>query len=88
LCTTGGEQRRRRVSDGLGGRLITRERRVLSLERSELTHRKVVVGVGDLRRVELVVGVVGRDDQRGEFVSAISGRFRGLRHNFKPTPVV
>ena len=81
LCTTGVN------SDDAGAPTVAwvtsrvRSDGILLLERREFPHGQVVVGVGNLGRVELVVRVVGGDDQRRELsarASASGGTWGGF----------
>ena len=62
-CRTGWNSPERRGADGLGGRVGRDQRRVVGLELPQLADQEVVLGVGDLRRVERVVALVVVLDQ-------------------------
>ena len=73
----------RRAADPLGRRVGRREVGERGLERDQLAEERVVVGVGQLRRVLLVVEAVGALDRLGELRVAPGGpppaeRRRGL----------
>ena len=57
------EEPRRRRAHGVRGRVRCGERRVLRLELAQLDDEEVVLGVGDLGRVEHVVQLVGAADR-------------------------
>jgi len=59
-----GEEARRRGADGVGGRVGCGQRREVGLELAQLAHQQVVLGVGDLGRVEHVVQLVVVEDLR------------------------
>ena len=62
----GGEQGGERPGDPLGGRLRGTQRRVLVLQPGQLAHERVVLAVGDRRRVEDVVPVCVVVDLRAD----------------------
>ena len=63
--------------DGVRGRVRCGERRVLRLELAQLDDEEVVLGVGDLGRVEHVVQLVGVADQGAQ----LGGARRRLRRD-------
>ena len=76
LCKRG----RRRAADALARRVGRHQRRVLRLQRQQLAHQTVVLGVRDARRVQHVVAVVVLGDFAPQHVDA--GARPGLVHAF------
>ena len=56
------------TTNGLGRAVLPLQLGMLALDRLELVHQRVVVGIGDHRRVSLVVRVAELEDPLGEFL--------------------
>ncbi len=81
-CSTGVNSVEIGAVHGLGRRVGRAQLRVLLLERAQLAHLGVVVDVGDGRRVEHVVPVIGLGDlqaQVGVPLPRVGGRLRACR---------
>ncbi|MNI55582.1 hypothetical protein D3C73_1105420 [compost metagenome] len=64
----------RRAGAHLLGRAVgTGKIRMLALQRLQLTHQTVVVDVGDLRRIQLVIGAIGLGDLPAQVFSTFGG---------------
>ena len=77
-----GEAARRAGTDAARGRVVAREVRVLRLQRLQLAHQAVVVGIGDVRLVQHVIAIVRILDAAAQDLGALDGfgRGDGLRH--------
>ena len=74
----GSEALAHRAADALRRAVGRAQRRVPGLQRLQLAKQRVVLGVGDLRRIEHVVAVVVVADQRAQLGGALLGLFGGL----------
>ena len=82
-----GERRVRSAAHRAGRRIGRDQLRVRGLEVLELPEEAVVLGIGHDRRVQLVVGAVGRDDQ-GAQLGGAGGRVGRSRTDHMPRVVV